>query len=362
MITTIFSTVVVLGVLIFVHELGHFLVAKWSGVTVLKFSFGFGPRLFGVKRGDTDYCISLIPLGGYVKMLGEDVEEEVDEEKLATSFQVQPVFRRILIVLAGPFSNFILAIVIFAGIYAFAGLPVISPEIGTVSANSPAEQAGIQGGDIIVRIEDAPIESWDDLTAAVQGAGEKPITVVIRRGAEEKSLNITPRVMESKSIFGETVRHPVLGVTASGKPFMKEVDPLDAGYYSVSYTYTLSKLFLTTIVKLVEGVVSVKTLGGPILIAQMAGQQAAEGLLPLINFIAIISVNLAVLNLLPIPILDGGHIVFFLVEAILGRPLGVKKIEWAQKIGMVILLTLMVFVFYNDIMRLLPGAKPDFLP
>ena len=362
MVTTVLSTIVVLGLLIFVHELGHFLVAKRSGVTVLRFSLGFGPRLFGIKRGDTDYCVSLIPLGGYVKMLGEEPGEELDEGQRATSFSFQPVSKRIAIVLAGPLSNFLLAIIIFALIYAFSGIPQLTPEIGSVSGGSPAEQAGLIAGDKVTTINGNAIRDWEELSGLIERLGEQPLSLQIERGGEPMMIKVTPRVTEVKNIFGEPIKRAVIGITASGKIVMKEANPLYAVYYSLVQTWHLSKLFVVTIGKLIEGVVSVKTLGGPILIAQMAGQQANEGLLNLIHFIALISVNLAVLNLLPIPVLDGGHILFFLIEGLLGRPLGPKKIEWAQKAGMALLLVLMIFVFYNDIMRLMPGHKPDFLP
>jgi regulator of sigma E protease len=359
---TILSTIVVLGLLIFVHELGHFLVAKRSGVTVLRFSLGFGPRLLGFKRGDTDYCLSLIPLGGYVKMLGEEPGEEVEEEQRATSFSFQPVSKRIAIVLAGPFSNFLLAIVIFAFIYALSGIPQLTPEIGSVSAGSPAEQAGLLAGDKVAAINGKTIADWEELSGLIEKLGEQPLSLQIERGETHLAITVTPRVTEVKNIFGEPIKRAVIGITASGKISIKKENPLYAVYYSVLQTWNLSKLFLVTVGKLIEGVVSIKTLGGPILIAQMAGQQANEGLLNLIHFIALISVNLAVLNLLPIPVLDGGHILFFTIEGLLGKPIGQRKIEWAQKAGMLILLVLMVFVFYNDIMRLMPGYKPDFLP
>lgn len=358
----ILSTILVLGVLIFVHELGHFLVAKWSGVSVLRFSLGFGPRLFGVERGGTDYCVSWIPLGGYVKMLGEEPDQEVSEEEMANSFGNQSVLKRIAIVLAGPLSNVILAIVIFAGIYAIAGIPQLTTEIGTVSQGSPAEKADLRAGDKVLTINARQINNWEELSHTVEELGDKPLTLEVKRGEELLTVQVTPAVNEVPNIFGEPVKRPVMGVTASGKSVIVKVDPLSAGYHSLDQTWTLSKLFFMTVVKLIQRVIPLHTLGGPILIAQMAGQQAHEGLLNLINFMAIISVNLAVLNLLPIPVLDGGHILFFLVEALIGKPIAVKKVEMAQKVGMFLLLLLMVVVFYNDIMRLIPGHKPDFMP
>jgi regulator of sigma E protease len=345
-----------------VHELGHFLIAKRSGVTVLRFSLGFGPKIVGVTRGGTEYRLSLIPLGGYVKMLGEDSEEELTEQQRAGAFSEQPVVKRIGIVFAGPLSNLVLAIVIFTFLFAFSGIPEHAPDIGTVNPGSPAEQAGLQPGDKILAINGNPISTWEDLSESIEKYGQNELTLQLRRDDHDLTVTVTPTVSEVKNIFGEKVKRPLIGITASEKFNVKKVNPLLAGYYALDQTWTLSKLFLLTVVKLIERVVPLQSLGGPILIAQMAGQQAQEGILNLINFIAVISVQLAVLNLLPIPVLDGGHIFFFLIEWILGRPVSLKKMEMAQKIGMVVLLALMVVVFYNDIMRLIPGHKPDFLP
>lgn len=355
MLTTIIATIIVLGILIFVHELGHFLVAKWAGVKVLRFSLGFGPRIFSFTRGDTEYCISGVPLGGYVKMLGEDADEEVPAAEMEQSFPAQSVWKRIGIVLAGPASNLVFAIIIFTLVYAFAGIPQLLPQIGAVNADSPAAKAGLLTGDTVLTINDQTVKDWDQLSSMIQELGEKPLLLTIQRGEETKTVSVTPEVQEVKNIFGEPIKRPVIGITASGKFETKKVNPLLAGYYSVVQTWTLSKLFLLTVVKLIERVVPLETLGGPLLIAQMTGQQAQEGVLNLIYFTALISINLGILNLLPIPVLDGGHLFFFFIEAVLGRPIGMKKIEWAQKVGMVFLIVLMIFVFYNDIMRLLPG-------
>lgn len=352
MLTILLATVIVLGVLIFVHELGHFLVAKRTGVTVLRFSLGFGPKIFGITRGGTEYRLSLIPLGGYVKMLGEDAEEELDAHDRAGSFSEQGVVKRLAIVFAGPFSNFILAIVIYTLLFAFSGIHELSTEIGSVNAGSPAEQAGLKAGDTVLSIDGARVTTWEELSQSIEKLGRKPLDLNVKRGDSEIAVTVTPNISEVKNLFGETIRRPLIGIAASETTIVRSVNPLAAGYYALAHTYNLSKLFVLTVVKLVQRIVPLNTLGGPILIAQMAGKQAQKGPVELLNFMALISVNLAVLNLLPIPILDGGHIFFFLIEAILGRPLSLKKIELAQKVGLLALLSLMVVVFYNDIMRL----------
>jgi len=352
LLTTLLSTVIVLGILIFAHELGHFLVAKRTGVTVLRFSLGFGPKIFGITRGSTEYRLSMIPLGGYVKMLGEDSEEELPPSAQAGAFSEQSVIKRLAIVLAGPLSNFVAAIIIFTFLFAFSGIHELSPEIGTVNPGSPAEQAGLQAGDTVLSINGRSISTWEDLSESIEKLGRNPLDIRVKRADSEIAVTVTPKINEVKNLFGEPIRRPLIGIAASETMIVRSVNPLAAGYYALVRTYDLSKLFFLTVVKLIERIVPLNTLGGPILIAQMAGKQAQKGILDLLNFMALISVNLAVLNLLPIPVLDGGHIFFFLIEAVLGRPLSLKKIEIAQKVGLVALLSLMVVVFYNDIMRL----------
>ncbi len=353
LLTTILSTLIVLGILIFVHELGHFLVAKRSGVTVLRFSLGFGPKIFSITRGQTEYRLSLVPLGGYVKMLGEDSEEELPEAAdRAGAFSEQSVWKRLLIVFAGPLSNFVTAIIIFTLLFAFSGIPERAPDIGTVNPGSPAEKAGLQSGDRVLSINGEPIRTWDDLSESIEKLGLKPLNLRINRGDSDLSIAVTPTIDEAKNLFGETFKRPLIGITVSDNKIVRKVNPLAAGYYALDHTYQLSKLFFMTVIKLVERIVPLNTLGGPIMIAQMAGKQAAKGVVNLMYFMALISVNLAVLNLLPIPVLDGGHIFFFLIEAALGKPLSLRKIEIAQKVGLLALLSLMVVVCYNDIGRL----------
>ncbi len=361
MLTILLSTALVLGVLIFVHELGHFIVAKRSGVTVLRFSLGFGPRIAGFTRGTTEYRLSLIPLGGYVKMLGEDAGEELSPEERAGSFSEASVLKRLAIVFAGPFSNFIFAILVFTLIFAFSGIRELAPVIGTVTPGSPAQKAGLKSGDKIIAIDAKPIRTWDNLAESIEKHGPHPINLLVKRGDSRLSFTITPAVSKVKNLFGQTVQRPLIGITSSGDLIVKHIDPLAAGYYALVNTYAYTKLFFQAVVKIIERVIPLKTLGGPILIAQMAGKQAKKGFVDLLNFMAVISVNLGVLNLLPIPILDGGHIFFFLIEAVMGKPLSASKIEIAQKVGLIALLSLMVVVFYNDIMRLNLGSFTSWL-
>ncbi len=353
MLITIVSFVLVLGVLILVHELGHFIVAKRCGVTVLRFSLGFGPRIAGFTRGTTEYRLALFPVGGYVKMLGEDEEEELPPDvDPKTSFAQASVFKRLAIVFAGPFSNLIFAIVVFTLIFAFSGLHDYAPMVGSVNAGSPAQKAGLKSGDTIVSINGKPIKTWEQLSDSIGADGTKPLNLIVKRGKSDIPVTVTPKISKEKDLFGQAVKRPLIGITRGDRFIVTHVSAPKAFYYALTNTYGYSMLFFKAVVKIIERVIPLKTLGGPILIAQMAGQQAKRGFIDLLNFMAIISVQLAVLNLLPIPVLDGGHIFFFLVEAIMGRPLSLSKIEFAQKIGLMVLVALMVVVSYNDIMRL----------
>jgi len=342
--------VVVLGVLIFVHELGHFLVAKRAGVSVLKFSLGFGPKIAGFERGGTEYLISAIPLGGYVKMLGEDPKEEVaDRER---SFSARPVAWRSAIILAGPGANFLLAIIIFWVVF-MVGVPTLATKVGEVMDRFPAQDAGILKGDRIVAIEGRPIEKWDDLAKQIHQSPGRPVRLTVDREGRRFDLTVAPKVTKQKNLFGEEQEIGLLGIAPAEEFLTERTDPIRAFGKAVYKTYDLSLLVVLTFVKLIQGVVPAKTIGGPLLVAQMAGEQARLGVLNLLFFTALLSINLGILNLLPVPILDGGHLFFSLIEAVRGRPISLKKREMAHQVGLVLLVALMIFAFYNDIFRLL---------
>ncbi|OQY59237.1 MAG: RIP metalloprotease RseP [Desulfobacteraceae bacterium 4572_88] len=349
--TSVVAFVVVLGVLIFFHELGHFLFAKLFGVGVEKFSLGFGPRLFGKTVGITDYRVSAIPLGGYVKMVGEEPDAEIEPEDIPISFTHKHVFKRMLIVAAGPFFNFLLAVIIFFCIFLISGAVELKPNIGEVKEGTPAHRAKIQKGDIISGIDGKEIGTWNEMADIISGSKGKSLAISVTRENSVFVVNIAPEVIHTKNIFGEDTERYVIGITSSGETFSKDMNLFQAMSESMIWTYRIAELTILSIVKMIRGTVSTETLGGPIMIAQLAGERAESGTASLVFFIAVLSVNLAILNFLPIPILDGGHLLFFSIEAMIGRPLNTRMREIAQQMGLAILLLLMIFVFYNDIKR-----------
>jgi len=349
------SFLIVLGILIFVHEFGHFLVARRLGVGVTKFSFGFGPKLAGVKRGETEYLVSAIPLGGYVKLVGENDEEEVPPEERDKAFYGKPVWVKMAIVFAGPFANLVFAFLVFWVIFQ-SGVPVLTPKIGDVMPDTPAARAGIKAGDLVVRIGDREITTWEELAAGIRdsGAGQE-LAMTVRRGEKEIQVTVTPEIREGVTIFGEKVDGPKIGVVASKEFVQRKVDPVAAVSRAVRETGRIISLTVLTVVKLVMRVLPSNTLGGPILIAQIAGDQARQGISPFAYFLGLLSVNLGILNLLPIPILDGGHLLFFSIEALRRKPLSPQARAMAQQVGLAVILMLTALVFYNDIARLIAG-------
>ncbi len=352
---TLGAFAVALGVLVFVHEVGHFLVAKRVGVKVLRFSIGFGPILLARRRGETEYALSAMPLGGYVKMLGEEDEEEAAAEP-ARAFSTQRPLRRAAIVFAGPAMNFLFALVAYALLFATVGaeVPSTQPRVGGVAAGSPAARAGLQVGDRIVAIDGHPIATWEALSQGVLRSGGARLTLAVERNGRQFTLEVTPELKTDRNLFGEEIgRAYRIGVEASHD--WVRVGPLRAVGMAGEQTWSATAIVVRGLVLMARGRVPLRDLGGPIAIAQAAGQQARAGFRYFVSMLAFLSINLGVLNLLPIPALDGGHLALFAIDGALGHPLRQRHREIAQQVGLLLLLTLMVFVFYNDIHRLVQG-------
>jgi len=440
--------IVVIGILILIHELGHFLVARWVGVGVERFSIGFGPVLLRWRGKETEYCLSAIPMGGYVKMLGEENPLEggaplaFDPQK---AFALKPLWARFLIVFAGPGMNFVLAAVIFMIALATVGRPVWPPLLGRVAEGSPAAAAGLQTDDVVVAVDGRAIRYWEDLERAVAGSGGRTLALTITRAGTEQALSVTPRRTTVRdpifrdpreawelgagpqltpqissvtsgspaelaglragdlvrTIAGRPVYSPdemmqsiqkrprqtfemrvqrdgqqvTLTITAAavqergGSGQEREIGRIGVGivtkvvryeaynpvvsvWYGLVKTWDMTALTAKGLWKILSRQIDSSNIGGPIQIAAEAGRQAKEGVGSLALFTAIISVNLALLNLLPVPMLDGGHLFFFVIEAIMGRPLSLKKREVAQQLGFVLLMLLMVYALYNDLVRI----------
>ena len=355
MLTTILSFVFVLGVLIFIHELGHFLVAKRVGIKVHKFSLGFPPNIFSKKVGDTEYAIGLIPLGGFVKMAGENPDEEMTGAP--DEFASKSLAQRAAVIFAGPFMNYILAIAILIGIFYFGGKPVYEENrvvVGEVFEGKPAYEAGLRTDDVVIGLDGAQIANFDSLRLSIYAHKSDPLELTWLRGPDTMSAVITPQIELQPNIEGGV---DSIGMIGFGQKAVR--------YESYGLGASISKGFLLTHVILVEtisfvkkfamGEVSRKMIGGPLFIAQQSGKEASKGVANLFYFMALLSVNLAVLNILPIPILDGGHLVFLAIELVKGSPLPMKSRIIAQQVGMLLLLSLIVFVTYNDIMRVFSG-------
>jgi regulator of sigma E protease len=453
-ITYVLSALVALGVLIFVHELGHFLVAKALGVGVERFSLGFGPRLWAMRRGETEYCVSVVPLGGYVKMVGEEAHGEelihpgTDAARVdpARSFVLKPLWARFLIVFAGPGMNFVLAAAIFSLIYAAVGIPDFEPVVGRVLADSAAAEADLRLRDTVVALNGRPVKHWGEIDEAVAASGGEPFRLTIERAGERRDVNVQPKRVPGRNPFGDptevlslgagpyfppvvgevqpgmpaaeaglspqdrivalngrpigtwdelaetisrmpgesvtltverkgerreivvtpravTERDPLgnetqvgrIGIARSASAVYRRLDPARALWHGAGRTWDVTVLTLQSIWKLVSGAIAASNIGGPLQIGMAAGQQAQQGLVSYAFFLALISINLAILNLLPVPMLDGGHLLFFAIEAVLGRPLSVRKREIAQQIGLALLMLLMGFALYNDIAKLPVG-------
>ena len=351
---SIFFAIIALGALIFIHELGHFLFAKLFGVGVEKFSLGFGPKIYGKKVGETEYLISALPLGGYVKMVGEGEDVELTEEDKQRSFSEKPVLQRIVVVAAGPVFNLLFAYLIFIVIF-MIGVPAVTTKIGEVVAGKPAARAGIQAGDRITAVNGKPVERWDDFAKIIAQGKLAPMRIDVQRGEAALKFTMVPESRTAKNLLGDTVTQPIIGVVAAGDSVIDHFPPGEAISRGSAQCWSVIKLTVLSLVRLVERAIPLDTIGGPIMIVKMAGQQAAAGGVNFLAFVALLSVNLGVLNLLPVPILDGGHLAFFLIELVIGRPLSKRAREIAQQVGLVLLISLMLLAFYNDIARMFMG-------
>jgi regulator of sigma E protease len=445
--TTLVAFVVVLGVLILIHELGHFLMARLAGVGVERFSIGFGPVLWRVRGKETEYCLSLFPLGGYVKMLGDD-DNPLEGGKTglvdpARAFNTKPLLIRFLIVFAGPGMNWVLAAVIFALVFMFLGRPMTPavvgrlvegpaaqaglrfgdrlvavdgrpirhweellvaahegqgrpltltaespagdrrqltlaptrgttrdlfgderetwevgarpftpPVIGDVVVGYPAAEVGLKRGDQILTVDGKPVVTWDELAETIHRKPGQPTRVEVKRGLESFTVSLTPSVVTDRGPDGRETKVGRIGISPLQNSEFVRSGPLQALWDGAARTGEVTALTAIGLWKIVLGQIDRKNIGGPIQIAVSAGEQARQGLPSLAFFTAVISVNLFVLNLLPVPMLDGGHLLFFVCEAVLGRPLSIRKREVAQQVGFVLLMLLMVYAVYNDLERI----------
>ncbi|MFQ5645561.1 MAG: RIP metalloprotease RseP [bacterium] len=437
MINIIFATAFVLGVLILIHELGHFMVAKRIGIRVEKFSLGFGPKILSRTRGETEYVLSLLPVGGYVKMTGENPDEEVTGADY--EFASRTVGERMAVVFAGPFMNLILTFVLLylvnvlgkpvpkyltkkpvigwveqdspaekgglkigdrilsfngkpmetwddANIYVMSNpsekvtvmidrggsrltkrilidapgskgvgylgaLHFMAPEIGRLNPGFPAAKAGLKKGDLIVSLDGRAIHHWLELSQIIHKRPGQEVTIVIKRNGLPQTFKITPKSQPS----GEGKPIGLIGISPPSDQILKKYGAIESFYYMGKDLYKLTSLTYDFLAKLVQGRVSGKQVGGPIMIASAAGVAADAGLSTLLNFMAMLSLQLAILNLFPVPVLDGGHILFLALEALVRKPINERIRELSQQVGMVLLLMLMVYVFYNDIMRIFVG-------
>jgi regulator of sigma E protease len=356
----------VLTIVVFFHELGHFLVARWAGVKVLTFSLGFGPELAGFNdRHGTRWKISAIPLGGYVKFFGDDSEAStpssealagMSEEERQNSFHHKKVGPRAAIVAAGPIANFLLAIVIFTCLFTLIGKPSTTARVDQVEAGSAAAAAGFQSGDVVTAIDDSKIGSFSDMQRIVGIRAGDELTFTVKRGDTDLQLRGTPQLREVKDPFGNVHRLGVLGITrktAAGDVTTERVDPATAAWLGVKETWFVIERTLSYIGGVFTGREAADQVGGPLRIAQISGQVAnVGGIAALVQLAAVLSISIGLLNLFPVPLLDGGHLLFYAVEAVRGRPLSDRAQEMGFRIGLGLVLMLMVFATYNDILHL----------
>lgn len=358
--------VIVLSLLVFVHEFGHYLAGRLSGIRVLAFSIGFGPELVGFTDGHgTRWKISAIPLGGYVRFFGDadaasrpddgELEELTPEEKAQTLAGAK-LWKRAVTVAAGPIANFILAIAIFAVLFGMMGKPVADPVVAEVKADSAAAEAGVKPGDVLVALDGEAVETFDDVVRYISMRPKIPVVVTVRRDGSELGLNMTPRRVETSDRFGNKMEVGQIGIVTnqqSGNFRIVELTPLQAVGEGVRQTWHIVTGTVDYLSNLIAGRMNADQLGGPVRVVQASGQMATLGVVALVNLAAVLSVSLGLLNLMPIPVLDGGHLLLYALEALRGKPVGPNAQEIAFRIGLAMIVSLMVFATWNDISRLI---------
>ncbi len=353
MFESVIAIILVLGALIFFHELGHFLVARLLGIGVSTFSLGFGPKLFSFMSGKTEYRLSAVPLGGYVSLVGESEGKEIQDEFTPDEyFSRRPPWQRIMVVAAGPVFNFVLAWFIYWGLFWANGQMELIAEIGQVADDSPAYEAGLMPGDRVVEVNGREITYWDDMVLIIQQSNGQPLDFKVLRNSNVLGFVVIPEMATRQNIFGEEIVTPQVGVIASGETVSIELGMFSAAAEGAAQTWMLMKLTVQGIIKLIERIIPLDNIGGPIMIAQLVSEQTQEGLINLLALTALISINLGLINLLPIPVLDGGHIVFYTVEMITGKPLNDRMKQVATTISISLLLALMALAIFNDLWRI----------
>ena len=355
--------IILITVVVFVHEYGHYYFARRYGVGVTDFSIGFGKEIFGFNdKSGTRWKFCLIPLGGYVKFFGDrNVFSQAEQAEILKKyskndqkklFTIKPLYQRAFIVFGGPLANFLLAILIFSCIYMFIGKDFTPAKINQVSIDSPAEKAGLQKNDVIVGIDNNKVLSIREVSTFINTSSSSTIDITVLRNDREITFKTDTKFIESKDIFGNLVKKKIIGISitpATSEINQKKLGPATAIYYSIKEVWFVSKTTLSYVGSLIFGKADTSQLGGPIKIAKISGQVAEFGLLAFISTIAYISISLGLINLFPIPLLDGGHLMFFLFEKVLGRPLSQKTQEGFFRIGLFLLISLMVFTTFNDI-------------
>lgn len=351
---------VVLTVLVFVHELGHYLVARWCRVRIEVFSIGFGPEIFGWNdRAGTRWKFSLVPLGGYVKMFGDADPASMPSSELpamteaerAVSFHYKRLPQRAAVVSAGPIANFIFAIVVLSALFATVGQPFTPAQVGQVQPGSAAEAGGVKPGDVFLAIDGQSVERFEDVQRLVRLNAGTPMTLLLRRGDNEVTLSVTPKVTSITDRFGNTHQLGLLGIEHSGVEYVRR-DPASAILRAGTETMNMTTGTLVAVWQMVIGARTADDIGGPLRIAQMSGEVAQGGVVALLWFMAVLSINLGLINLFPIPVLDGGHLLFYAAEAIRGKPLGHRAQEYGFRLGLALVLTLMIFATWNDLVHL----------